>query len=192
MTEGLDDTLPASTPNLLSPSLHAHMRGVVVQPILCEVVFGYFDSTLVEKFQTKTKCIGSDDLRMKATRMALRCTFFLFFTVPVSVVLQYFSSEDALLALFAAVGAFLEIPATFTFPSMMIVMLLWKDRKTERRYISYNGAVLVVSLFLTALGFHHFIMYIQERHSPSFDDILDETFRAENLVQPIQRITESD
>ena len=100
---------------------------------------------------------------MKATRMALRCTFFLFFTVTVSVVLQYYSSDDALLALFGFVGAFFDIPTTFTLPSMMIVLFLWKDRKTERRYTCYNGAVMTASLVLTALGFRQFIMYIRER-----------------------------
>ena len=114
---------------------------------------------------------------MKATRMILRCTFFLFFTVTVSVVLQYFSSEDALLTLFAFTGAFLEIPTTFTFPSVMIVLLLWQYRRTEGCYLSYNGAVLAVSLSVTALGFHHFIMYMQERDSPS-----EETLLAEVLV----------
>jgi hypothetical protein len=106
---------------------------------------------------------------MKATRMVLKCTFFLFFTVTVSVILQYFSSEDALLALFSFDGAFFGIPTAFTFPSVMIVLLLWKDRKTEGRYTSYNGAVLVVSLLLTALGFREFISYIQERDSSLYD-----------------------
>ena len=117
----------------------------------------------------------NDDLRMKTTRMVLRCTFFLFVTVTVSVILQYYSSEDALLALFSFTGAFLEIPTTFTFPSLMIVLLLWKDRKTEGRYISYNGAVLAVSLLLTSLGFYEFIRYIQEGDSSSYDDYLEET-----------------
>ena len=125
----------------------------------------------------------NDDLRMKATRMALRCTFFLLFTVTVSVVLQYYSSDDALLALFSFVGAFFDIPTTFTLPSMMIVFFLWKDRKTERRYTCYNGTVLAVSLVLTALGFHHFIMYILHRDSSSYDDYLEETLLAEVLVE---------
>jgi hypothetical protein len=118
---------------------------------------------------------------MKATRMVLRCTFFLFFTVTVSVILQYFSGEDALLALFSFAGAFFDIPTTFTFPSVMIVLLLWKDRKTEGRYTSYNGVVLVVSLLLTALGFREFISYIQERDSSSYDDYLEETLLGEVL-----------
>jgi hypothetical protein len=101
--------------------------------------------------------------------------------VTVSVILQYFSGEDALLALFSFAGAFFEIPTTFTFPSVMIVLLLWKDRKTEGPYTSYNGAVLAVSLLLTALGFHHFIMYIQERDSSSYDDYLEETLLGEVL-----------
>ena len=113
--------------------------------------------------------------------MILRCTFFLFFTVTVSVILQYFSSEDALLALFSFAGAFFDIPTTFTFPSVMIVFLLWKDRKTEGRYTAYNGAVLAVSLLLTALGFHQFIMYIQERDSSSYDDYLEEALLGEIL-----------
>ena len=58
----------------------------------------------------------------------------------------------------------------------MIVLLLWKDRKTEGRYISYNGAVLAVSLLLTALGFREFIRYIQEG-----DDNLEETLLGEIL-----------
>ena len=118
----------------------------------------------------------NDDLRTKTARMVLRCTFFLFVTVSVSVILQYYSSEDALLALFSFAGAFFDIPTTFTFPSVMIVLLLWKDRKTEGRYISYNGAVLAVSLLLTALGFYEFIRYIQEG-----DDNLEETLLGEIL-----------
>ena len=120
---------------------------------------------------------------MKATRMALRCTFFLLFTVTVSVVLQYYSSDDALLALFAFGGAVLEIPTSFTFPSVMIVLLLWKDRKTERRYTCYNGAVMTASLVLTALGFRQFIMYNQKRDSSSSDDYLDETLLAEVMIE---------
>ena len=63
----------------------------------------------------------------------------------------------------------------------MIVLLLWKDRKTEGCYTSYNGAVLAISLLLTALGFREFIMYIQERDSSSYDDYLEETLLGEVL-----------
>ena len=63
----------------------------------------------------------------------------------------------------------------------MIVLLLWKDRKTEGRYTSYNGAVLAVSLLLTALGFREFISYIQERDYSSYDDYLEETLLGEVL-----------
>src|SRR5210317_872473 len=75
----------------------------------------------------------------------------------------------------------IDILTTFTLPSVMIVLLLWKDRKTEGCYTSYNGAVLAISLLLTALGFREFISYIQERDSSSYDEYLEETLLGEVL-----------
>lgn len=138
---------------------------------MIDVVFECFEERLVDKIQEKLKLISNHDTQRKLTRLALRSLYFILVVLPVSVVLEYFAGDNILLALCAFSAAFFDIPVVFTFPSVMIMLLLWKARKTESRgVVAYNGVLLLVSLLMTALGIHYFVTFVMDTNYVYKDD----------------------
>lgn len=140
---------------------------------MIDVVFECFEQNLVDKIQQKLKATSNHDRQQKVTRLALRSMYFILVVLPVSVVLEYFAGDNVLLAICAFSAAFFDIPVIFTFPSVMIILLIWKGRKRRkesRGVVAFNVVLLLISLVMTALGLHYFVTFVMDTNYVYNDD----------------------
>lgn len=140
---------------------------------MVDVVFECFEQRLVDKIQEKLKATSNHATQRKVTRLALRSLYFILFVLPVSVVLNYFAGDNVLLALCAFSSAFFDMPVIFTFPSVMIILLLWKGRKRRkesRGVVAFNVVLLLISVLMTALGLQYFVTFVMDTNSVYNDD----------------------